>query len=85
MPRIVLKLFCSSKACLATRTDEDKRKYTNAKLTEHEYVDPSLDKQNGWKVDGIKTQGGCRDSAADYRTVRCKECGAISTGDFARD
>lgn len=53
--------------------------------TKYTYVDSSLDKKNGWKVDGIKTQGGCRDSAANYHTVRCNKCGCIRTLDFAKD
>lgn len=55
------------------------------KYTEHRYVSSSLDKVNGWKVDGVKTQGGCRDSAANYATVQCSDCKSISTWDFARD
>jgi hypothetical protein len=51
----------------------------------HVYVSSSLDKVNGWMSDEIKTHGGCRDSAADYRTTKCLECGLISTGDFASD
>jgi len=54
------------------------------KYTEHFTVSPSLDEVNGWKCD-IQTQGGCRDSRADYKTTQCDECKLISTGDFATD
>lgn len=50
----------------------------------HIGIDSSRDPQNGWKT-GERTQGGCRDSAADYRTVMCLECGRIGTYDFATD
>lgn len=55
------------------------------KFTEHKFVDSKLDKKDGWKVNGIRSQGGCRDSGADYRTSQCKECEFIHTGDFATD
>jgi len=63
-----------------------KMKCTPCKLnTNHKVVDSVLDTKNGWKVSRIRTQGGCRDSAADYRTVQCSSCGFISTWDFATD
>jgi hypothetical protein len=43
-----------------------------------------MDRKNGWKQN-IKTQGGCRDSVADYRTIQCQECKAVGTYDFATD
>ena len=54
------------------------------KYTEHKQVPASMDKKNGWKQD-IKTQGGCRDFKADYRTIQCQECDEIRTYDFATD
>lgn len=83
----MVELYCHSRACQAAEKKSGGKAGTwdGSKLTEHEYVSSTLDKENGWKVNGIRTQGGCRDSAADYRTVRCKECGAVGTYDFARD
>lgn len=83
----MLELYCSSEKCKEKEKREGGKSNTwnGSRLSKHEYVSPSLDKEDGWKVNGIRTQGGCRDSAADYRTVRCKECGAIGTYDFARD
>jgi len=49
----------------------------------HETVDSSLDKEDGWKVSGIKIQGGFRDPATDYRTVQCSQCARVSTWDFS--
>jgi hypothetical protein len=87
-----LQLWCNSKKCTNGKLDSRFNSGANAgsgilegTLQDHEYVNSSLDKVNGWKVNGIRSQGGCRDSAADYRTTRCMNCGAISTGDFATD
>ncbi len=68
-----MKIYCHSQKC-STGTSQ-----------EHEEVSPSLDKRDGWKVNGIKSHGGCRDSATDYRTVRCLNCGTIHTSDFSHD
>lgn len=52
--------------------------------TTYGYVPASEDPVSGWKQD-IRTQGGCRDSAADYRTTKCDVCGHVQTMDWATD
>lgn len=86
-----LRLWCNSAKCTTGKPDSRFSHQANAAEIlegteqDHEYVSSDLDKANGWKVGGIRSQGGCRDSAADYRTVRCMNCGAVNTYDFARD
>jgi len=85
------EMMCNSKKCTNGKVDdrfrfqENPERFLQGTWQKHEYVSSKLDKVNGWKVDGIRTQGGCRDSRADYRTVRCLNCGRVSTWDFAKD
>lgn len=83
----MIKLYCNSSKCTNGKIDSrfHGQNIPEGTLQKHEYVSSSLDKRDGWKVSGIKTQGGCRNSAADYRTVKCCNCGQINTYDFARD
>jgi|SRR5579872_3039210 len=91
-PKFTFQMWCNSSKCTNGKLDSRFQYGENAKLgilegtlQDHEYVSSSLDKVNGWKVDGIRQHGGCRDSAADYRTYRCCNCGRIGTGDFSHD
>ena len=90
-----MKLFCSSKKCCKRNKDgsivlDDRFRYQeNGHLIaagteqEHEYVSASLDPHAPKEDDSYRAS--CRGIRPDYRTVRCKNCGAVSTWDFSTD
>ena len=93
MPTI-MEMHCSSKKCCRRNKDgsivpdsrfryqENGHLIPEGTIQPHEYVSSALDKDfqrdDHWMA-------SCRGIRPDYRTVRCKNCGAVHTYDFATD